>query len=309
MNARGSEGGYAVLAAMVAAAGFALVAAQLIATSRGAVVSAGAEAARARLTADAQAGLALAIDGLESPDASSRWALNGDPRTLDFDDAELTIRVEDERGKIPLNTLSPDQARAMFRLAGADPADVETLTQAFLLRRDPHYRPDDEDAPPAAGAPPPRPAAPPPPQAGADGPGGLGFADPRELLLLPGMTAALYAAMAPSVSVNVRDAAFEPRTSTPLALQVMGGAGSPAAIERQREVSGERAALDTAPPLSLAGRPLTIRVDVRDRRGDTLQRANVVELTRAPGRPYVLRLRTADSAASETVTAGAGPSG
>ena len=135
MNARGSEGGYAVLAAMVAAAGFALVAAQLIATSRGAVVSAGAEAARARLTADAQAGLALAIDGLESPDASSRWALNGDPRTLDFDDAELTIRVEDERGKIPLNTLSPDQARAMFRLAGADPADVETLTQAFLLRR------------------------------------------------------------------------------------------------------------------------------------------------------------------------------
>ncbi len=115
--------------------------------------------------------------------------------------------------------------------------------------------------------------------------------------------------MAPSVSVNVRDAAFEPRTSTPLALQVMGGAGSPAAIERQREVSGERAALDTAPPLSLAGRPLTIRVDVRDRRGDTLQRANVVELTRAPGRPYVLRLLTADGAASETVTAGAGPSG
>ena len=282
---RPHEAGYAVLAAMVAAAGFALVAAQLVATSRTAVITASAEAVRARMSADVQAGFALAADGLIAADPKARWSIGGEPRTLDFDDAVLTIRVEDERGKIPLNTISATQARAMFQLAGADPAVADNLATAFLFRRDPTLRllNDDDDEP---GTHPPAPA---PPRSPAGR--GLGLATVRDLLLLPGMTADIYAALAPSVSLAVRDAAFEPRTATPLSLEVMTGAAaaSPAVIERRRELEGETTALDTAPPLALAGRPLTLRVQVRDARGDSFERAQVVELTRSAERPYVVR--------------------
>ena len=133
---RGREAGYAVIAAMVCAAAFALAAAQLTVTSRNAVTTASAEAARARLEADAQAGLAIALDGLQDPDPQARWTLGGEPRTFDFDDAELIVAVEDERGKIPLNTITPSQARAMFQLGGAEAASVDGLVAALLLRRD-----------------------------------------------------------------------------------------------------------------------------------------------------------------------------
>lgn len=277
------EAGYAVIAAMVCAAGFALTAAQLTATSRSAALTAAAEAARAKLDADAEAGEAIALDRLQAADPQSRWTLGAEPVTLDFDDAELTIRVEDERGKIPLNTITPAQAKAMFQLAGAAPADADALAAALVLQRDA-----------GSGAQPGQATAPGVPDATR----AVGLTATRDLRLLPGMTPALYAALAASVSVSVRDAAFEPRTAAPLALEVMGAAapGSAALIERQRELAGERTALDTAPPLVLAGRPLTLRVQVRDARGDRLERAVVVELTRSPDRPYVVHRLSTDGA-------------
>ena len=266
------EAGYAVIAAMICAAGFALVAAELTATSRNAAVTASAEATRARLDAEAEAGEAIALDRLQAADPSRRWALGADPVTLDFDDGKLTIGVEDERGKIPLNTVTPVQARAMFAAAGADAADADALSAALVRQRDPDPHVDEAQA--------------------------VGLSSVRDLLLLPRMTPALYAALAPSVSVSVRDAAFEPRTATALALEVMEGAapGSVALIEREREIAGDRTALDTGPPLQLAGRPLTIRVQVRDDRGDRLDRARVVELTRSAAHPYVVRQLSADGA-------------
>lgn len=259
---RRRDDGYAVLAAMVAAAAAALVALQIGAASHDAVISASAEATRARLSAAAQAGVASALAGLAADDPAARWTLDGDPHTLDFGDAVLTLRIEDERGKIPLNTISREQARAMFTLAGADGAVADALASAFVRLRQ-------GDSPGAA----------------------RGLYDVGDLKRLPGMSDALYAVIAPSASVEVRDAAFEPRTSTPLALEVMTGAapGSPSVIARERELAGETAALDTGPPLALAGRPLTLRVEARDDRGDAYVLAEVVELTRAAQRPVVVR--------------------
>ncbi len=251
---------------MMAAAAFAIVGVQVATASRAAAVSASAEASRTRAIADAQAGFAMALAGLEDQDAGARWTLDGSPRGLDYEDAHLTIRIEDEWGKIPLNLLTAAQARAMFILAGAGD-DADALVGAFLAAR------HDPGTPGAVAG-----RAP-------------GFDGVRDLLQVAGMTSQLYSAIAPSATVAARDAAFEPRTAAPLALEVMTGAtpGSPGVLARERVLAGETPALDTGPPLKLAGRPLTIRVTVRDDRGDALERAEIVEPTRAAARPYVVR--------------------
>ncbi len=268
---RDGEAGFAVLAAMMAAAVFAVVGVQVVAASRAATVSGAAEASRTRAIAAAEAGFAMALAGLEAEDAQARWALDSSPKGLDYGDLHLTVRIEDEWGKIPLNGLTADRVRAMFTLAGAG-TGADALAGAFLAAR------HDPGTPGAVAG-----RAP-------------GFDGVSDLLQIAGMTPDLYAAIAPSATVAARDAAFEPRTATPLALEVMTGAapGSPEVIARERVLAGEAPTLDAGPPLKLAGRPVTIRVTVDGARGDTLERAEIVEPTRAKGRPYVIRALQTD---------------
>ncbi len=270
----GRQAGYAVIAALLAGACFALLAAQLVSTSRSAVQDANAEIVRAKLAAAADAGTALALDGLSTADPSARWDIDGRPRHERFEGAELTITVEDERGKIPLNLITPAQAHTLFERGGADPAQVDALVEAFLDRRDPSRTTHATAASPGAEA-------------------AQGFARVSDLTGVTCLTPALYAAIAPSATVSADDAAFDPRTATPLALQVMGGesASAPAVIERQRELAGERPALDLAPPINLTGRALTIRVSAADSRDGRFETASVVQLTGRPERPYVVRAR------------------
>jgi len=105
------------------------------------------------------------------------------------------------------------------------------------------------------------------------------------------MTPALYARIAPAVTVYASTLAFDPSTASPLALAVMSpsNANSPGAIEQARERAGETTALGAAPPLSLTGRTVTVRVDAGDGHGGGLSRTAVVQFTGAPGRPYVMR--------------------
>ena len=288
---RGRERGSAVLAAVFASACFALLAAQAARTSRSAIASADAGLVHARLAAAAQGGLALAIAGLSSDDHAGRWDIDRTPHTAELDGASLVITVEDERGKAPLNAMTPSEVAALFQEAGADPVTVEALTRAFLQRRDPNLR-GVSGAPTSLGA-----------QATSGSPGptaapgvssaGSGFETIEDLRLLPGITPELYAAIAPSVTVEAGDNAFEPRTATPLALAVMGGqdASPAAAIERGRDLAGERTALDARPPLSLRGRALTIRVEASDGHGGRTGQASIVELTGRADHPYVVRQR------------------
>ncbi len=272
-----SDHGSATLAAVLAAACFAMLAAQIARTSRSEIRSANADVVHARLAAAAEAGLALAVNHLAADDPSARWDFTGQTYRVEFNGADLAIRIEDERGKLPLNTLTQAQARAMFERAGADPVKLDDLVTAFLDARDPNRR------------------------LAADGrlasvtpQGGGGFRTVSELALLSGMTPALYAAIAPSATVNAGDRPFDARTATPLALQVMSGDGDGvAAIERQRELAGQRPALalDTQAPPDVVGRVLTVRVSAEDGAGGRVQDATLVQLTGHPDRPYVVRQR------------------
>ncbi len=243
------------------------------------MVAASAGLTRARLAADADAGTTLAIHELGLTDPSRRWSVTGPPHQVAFQDARLTITIEDENGKVPINFVQSQRLRSLFELAGADPREIDGLVAALLeLRGDPN-------------------------PSGPGGPAGFPRIDPRieaqrgplssidELELLPGMTPALYAKVAPAVTAYASTLAFDPRTASPLARAVMSpaNANSPAAIDQALASEGQSPAPAGSSPISLAGRTVTVRADVADARGGRLQRTTVVEFTGAAARPYVIR--------------------
>jgi general secretion pathway protein K len=135
---RRRERGYAMIAAVAAVAVFGYLALAAITGGRSAVVAASAGLTRAKLTADADAGVALAIHQLGLTDPARRWSVVGPPRQVDFDGARLTIDIEDDNGKIPLNFVAAPQLRQLFEQAGADPRQIDGLVQALIdLRGDP----------------------------------------------------------------------------------------------------------------------------------------------------------------------------
>ncbi len=263
-----AERGSAVLAAVFVAACVSLMAVQAARTSGSGARSAEASRVRDRLELAAEAGVAMALDHLTG-DSVEPWTLDATPHQLQFDGAELLVTVEDERGKIPLNAVTPPQARAMFQLAGADAAQAETLTAAFMERRNARPPSKDSDQPDVTGL----------------GP----FRTVGELALLPGLAPAVFAVIAPEATVSAGDNAFESRTAGPLALAVMGGAvEGVGAIERARERAGQRAAFDRGPALDPTGRTLTVRVSA-ELPGARLRLAEVVDITGRPIAPVVVR--------------------
>lgn len=273
------EQGFALVTAVVGMALFALLTLALLDTARGTAATAHATIARARLAAAADAGLAVAVANLRSTDRTRRWSIDGRQRRMSFAGSELDISVEDERGKVPLNQLTDEQARGVFETTGATGDALDRMVDGFLDWRD-----DDDDAR----------------EDGAEAPyyAALGYR-PRngallsldELIAVRGIDAGTLARLRPFVSVyrNQRDG-FDERYAQPAALVVMnGGIAGPAAIQRARELAGQRVAIELSDGESLVGRPLTVRVVARDGAGGIVRRVTEIELTGTRERPYVVR--------------------
>lgn len=265
-----ADAGYAALACMLAAACFALIALDVTRTSRSEVQAAQAGLVHARLSAAADAGLVLAVQHLTDPDAGARWESDV-PHEVEYAGTRLQVRIEDEAGKVPLNTATPAQITALLESAGVDAAAAKALVSNFLDFRDPTRA--------GAGA-----AA-----AGRTG----GFRALIELASVPGFTPDLYERLAPSVSVAGNDVPFDASVATPLALAAMDGPGRSGvrSLERARELAGESTALSTEPPKAVAGRTLTIRVTALSGSRDRVKQATLVQLTGRPDRPYLVKER------------------
>jgi general secretion pathway protein K len=260
-----------MLAAVAAVAVFGYLAMAAISGGRSAVVGADAGLARARLTADADAGVALAIHELGLADLKRRWRVSDPPHQIRFQGATLAISLEDENGKLPLNFLNSGELRRLFALGGADPGKVDALVAEFLdLRGDPTLAR-------AAGAPPAFPSLD-PRVASQRGP----LSSLEELALLPDMTPALYSRIAPAATVHAVSLAFDPAVAGPLAMAVMAPdyAGRPALAPGPP---------DAAASQNLEGHTLTVHVDADDGRGGRLRRTAVVSITGAPAHPFVMR--------------------
>ena len=68
-----------------------------------------------------------------------------------------------------------------------------------------------------------------------------------------------------------------------------GGRDSPQAIGRQRELDGQRTAIELGDAVDLSGRPLMIVVDASLPDGARAVRRTTIELTGSPVRPFVVR--------------------
>lgn len=267
-----------MVAAVACIGAFAYIAFEVMAASRGVVVGASAEMDRARMAAAADAGLAMAVHGLGIDDRSQRWGIDGRPRQSSFDGMTLTIAVEDEKGKIPLNHINEQQVRILFETAGVSGERLDQLTDSFNDWRDA----DDERR-----------------RSGAEeedyAPAGIRPRNGRlrtveELIHVKGMDPGVLARISPALTV-ISEGGFQARNASPLAIAVMSEAGldTPQALDRERELRGQRTAIEITADEDLIRRPVTVRVSVDDNRGGRYQQATVIELTGLRDRPFVVR--------------------
>ena len=271
--------GYALVAAVIAVAAFAYVAFQILAADRGGLAIVAARMEQARLAAAADAGVMMAIHGLGAEDRGARWPIDGRSRQVQFDGFDLTVTVEDERGKAPMTQLDDAQARALFSGAGATGERLDALVAEF---RDwqteaesgaeavtAHLRPSDG-----------RPVR--------HGP----FITVDELAALQDMTPGLFARIAPAVTVFFEDnGPFDAKHATALARATMNGdlSANPEQLDSQAEIDRQQPDEVIAGDDSLIGRTLTIRVVAKDRSGARTHRTEIVELTGDKAQPFWIR--------------------
>lgn len=278
MNREGEEG-YALVAAVASIAVFATMALGLLEAARMGLADAGAEQAQMQAVAAADAGIAIGLSKVLGDDSTQRWAADGAVHALRFGAADLRIVVRDERGKVPLGLLDEPQATRLLEQAGLG-------GERLLIARDSllDWIDDDEVKRPfgaedayysAAGIRPP----------------GARLASVEELALVRGIDPATVARIRPYVTTYTLRSGFDAQYADPRALAVMeaGGEEGPQAIERARELGGQRTALAFASTPSFVDRPVSIEVLASLPGGSRAARTLVAEITGIPERPYVVR--------------------
>ncbi len=273
------EAGYALVAAVAAIVVFAMLALGQVTGMRAAVISGEAEIEQARAAAAVDAGVALAIYRLLDSDDRTRWTMDGRVREARFDAARLLVRIDDERGKIPLNLIDEGQVRAMLESVGVVGEANEVARDSFLDWL------DDDDEPRLNGAESAWYAR--QGQTIRNGP----LSSVGEMARIRGFTPRLVAQLAPFVTVHFAGGVFEIRYSQPKALAVMygEGGGGPQAIARARELAGQTTALDFVDAKQVVGRPLGVHVVALLPGGGRAERTVIIELTGTELRPYVVR--------------------
>src|SRR5215472_9521098 len=117
-SSRGRQRGFALIAVLWAAMILALIVQSVLVTSRTEARLAQNRQALAQLGAVADAGLNIAILRLLDPRAHP--PIDGSPFTVAFAGHQLRLTIQDEAGKIDLNTAQDELLRRLLRSAGAD---------------------------------------------------------------------------------------------------------------------------------------------------------------------------------------------
>jgi general secretion pathway protein K len=147
------------------------------------------ESARAEALADA--GVALAVLGLL--DEEDPWRADRRERVIAFAGGELRIRIEDEHGKLDLNSASLDLIEALLEGQGVSADDARALAAAI----------DDYSLP--------------------TGPLGGRFVRVSQLQLVPGIDSALYETLRPASTVHTGSPGLDPYYASPVLLDALPG--------------------------------------------------------------------------------------
>lgn len=201
---------------------------------------------KAKAEALAEAGVNRAILGLLRPDPAAQWRGDGTVYALTFGGGEVRVAIQDEAGKIDLNTASDELLHGLFTSIGLADDEAGVLVDAVADFRDP----DDlrrlngaEDADYlAAGL----------PHGAKDAP----FEAIEELQQVLGMTPRLYRRIAPLATVHSWEDGIDPLVAPPEVLSAVPGI-VPAQVEAVLDArAGQRAGEDAR---TMAGTPETGR--------------------------------------------------
>lgn len=276
------ESGYALIAALLSIILFALMALAVINTMRGPAIMVASEAERARLSAAADGGVALAVEGLLLKDANARWKFDGKPREVVLDDIRLTITIEDERGKIPLNQINEEQAGRMFGYVGLQGIELEEAVDSFMDWRDENY-----DARPRGGE----------FEYYADRgikPRNGQLQTVEELALIKGVGKTIADRLIPVSTVNFGKEEFDPRYASRIAKFVSAEDEEDTNIVEFSETFEQgqiRRAYRPSASDGLIGRPFMVRVSARSGPEAQAQIKAIIELTGVETSPYLVRAR------------------
>jgi general secretion pathway protein K len=238
--------------------------------------------AAARAEALANSGVSLAIVGLLDPAQPGGWRADGTPRDLAYDGGAITVRVQDEAGKLDLNRAADDVLANFLRNLGFGAGDSAALVAAidrWKRAREALWRGfrhgDDENGRGVAAGP---------------------FLALSELRSVPGFSNSVYDRAAPFLTVYSHNYRVDPLTAPGIVLRSLPGvdpAQVAAYIATRRRLGPEPTKL---PPLTGVSRflvlnPLAIvSITATSRTADGAQftRDAVVNLIGSRAQPYRL---------------------
>jgi general secretion pathway protein K len=248
----------------------------------------------ARIDGDIRAGVVRAILALDDPRLAARWRVDGVPQNFTFDGLAMRVSVQDTAGLIDLNVADEDTIVGLFTSAGLSADAAKTLASNISDWREPLGGDDDPsrkqgttDAQYAAA------------QLGYM-PHHNPFQTVDELRLVIGMTPALFARVAPALTVYSRDSDVDEQTAPAMVLSALypGDANKVARTIAARNDPQPQAGGNGAPSgppgiISDSGSSwghsyrVTIAAAPNGRR---IVRTAVVEPTGDPNRPYLVEV-------------------
>ena len=283
------EDGFALVLVIWGLALISLLIVSVTTTARYRVISASNIAEGAKAEALAEAGVNLVrlelLAGLlgAAPEDSNLIA-DGRPRLCVMPGGALAaLAVEDEGGKVDLNTASPKLLTVVLRGFGADFDEADRLAAAIAeFSRPSTSRTLDHAVFQAYGA-----------DGRSYGPKKAPFETALELDQVLGMRSDLFRAVLPNVTVHSRKPGVDPRVARPALLAALAGRDPQSVLELSRRPAAfqERESLMGIPAeflMSSNGRSFLIHVEVRTAGGGLFAQEAIVELT-GGATPEVLR--------------------
>lgn len=196
-------------------------------------LSARVEALQGRVLVDgagaqeiARAGVEYALARLADPDPRSRWRADGRGYRWRYADAELRIAIVDESGKVDLNRADAALLGRLILAVGGEPGSADRIAAAIVDWRD-----TDALSQPAGGGEDPDYAAAGLPYGAKDAP----FETVAEVEQVLGMTPALFARLAPYLTLYSGVARPDPRFAQGPVLTALGLDAAAATAQRQQQ--------------------------------------------------------------------------
>ena len=268
------EEGFAIVLVMWSLILLGLVSANLLRQARTTHYIFSTDLARLQAQAVADGAINLVIQNLLNPLASAPLSLNGEFTNILVVNKDVSVKVEDEAGKIDINTANFPLLSALVRDAGASSSEADFIAKNVILWRlsqNAASRGDSDKAYVDAGR--------------LYGPRHGPFRAVPELRLVLGMTDPIQAAVAPLVTIWSDHAGIDRDAASDTVLGVLATAGDSLAVsEKQKRRSGADISTNRKPVLnhtfSVVARVASAGVDV--------ERHAVVRLVAARRKPYVI---------------------